>query len=176
MYFNVSQLLRESSGATRSYQVDGLFTLADGTKATARGTIHLLRTDGGIWVSGALESEAIVSCSRCLTDHAQPIHILIEEEFFTQWDRGPAAGTAGESSANEQCRIDEDHILDLTDAIRQFYSLEVPMQPVCRGDCAGICLTCGVNLNETPCGCDAAPRDPRWGALLELTSFSDVES
>ncbi len=176
MNFNVSQLLRESSGATRSYEVDEPFILAGGTKAAARGTIRLLRTDRGIWVSGALESEAIVSCSRCLTAHAQPIHLLIEEEVFTRWDGGPTAGPAGEFSADEQCRIDEDHILDMTDTIRQFYSLEVPMQPVCRRDCAGICLTCGVNLNETRCGCDAAPRDPRWGALLELASSSDVES
>ncbi len=176
MYFNVSQLLRESSGATRSYQVDEPFTLAEGTKAKARGTVRLLRTDRGIWVSGALESEAVVSCSRCLRDHTQPVHMLIEEESFTRWDGGPAAGTAGKLSGDEQGRIDEDHILDLTDAIGQFYSLEVPMQPVCRRDCAGICLTCGVNLNETPCGCEAVPRDPRWGALLELASSGDVES
>ncbi len=176
MYLNVSQLLRESSGANRSYQVDESLTLAEGTKATARGTVRLLRTDRGIWVSAALESEAIVSCSRCLTDHAQPVHMLIEEEFFTRWDGGPAAGTASELSGDEHCRIDEDHVLDLTETIRQFYSLEVPMQPVCRRDCAGICLTCGVNLNETRCGCDAAPPDPRWGALLELASSSDVES
>ncbi len=176
MYFNVSQLLRESSGATRSYRVDESFTLAEGTKAKARGTMRLLRTDRGIWVSGALESEAIVSCSRCLTDHAQPVHMGIEEEFFSRWDSGPAAGTASELSTDEQGRIDEDHILDLTDAMRQYYSLEVPMQPVCRRDCAGICLTCGVNLNETRCGCDVAPRDPRWGALLELASSSDAES
>ncbi|MCH8185783.1 MAG: DUF177 domain-containing protein [Chloroflexi bacterium] len=176
MYLNVSQLLRESSGANRSFQVDEPLTLAEGTKATVRGTVRLLRTDRGIWVSAALESEAIVSCSRCLTDHAQPVHMLIEEEFFTRWDGGPAAGTASELSGDEHCRIDEDHVLDLTETIRQFYSLEVPMQPVCRRDCAGICLTCGVNLNETRCGCDAAPPDPRWGALLELASSSDVES
>lgn len=170
MYFNVSQLLRESSGATRSWEVDEPFTLAGGTKAPARGILRLLRTDRGIWVSGALESEAVVSCSRCLTDHTQPVHMPIEEEFFPSWDRGPEAG------ADEQCRIDEDHILDLTETLRQFYSLGVPMQPVCRRDCSGICLTCGVNLNETRCGCDAAPRDPRWGALLELASSSDIES
>ena len=176
MYFNVSQLLRESSGATRSYRVDGPFTLLGGTKATARGALRLLRTDRGIWVSGALESEVVVSCSRCLTDHSQPVRMPIEEEFFPRWDDGSAAGSTGKLPADEQCRIDENHILDLTDTLRQFYSLGVPMQPVCRGDCAGICLTCGVNLNETPCGCDAAPRDPRWGALLELASFSDTES
>ena len=176
MYFNVSQLLRESSGATRSYRVDEPFTLAEGTKAKARGAIRLLRTDRGIWVSGALESEVVVSCSRCLIDHTQPVHIVIEEEFFPRWDRGSVAGSTGELPTDEQCRIDENHILSVTDTIRQFYSLGVPMQPVCRGDCSGICLTCGVNLNETPCGCDAAPRDPRWGALLELASSNNVES
>ena len=170
MYFNVSQLLRESCGATRSYEVDESFTLAEGT-AHGPGYNPPHEDSGSV-----LESEAVVSCSRCLTDHTQPVRMLMEEEIFPRWDGGPAAGTAGEFSAEEQCRIDEDHILDLTDTIRQFYSLGVPMQPVCRQDCAGICLTCGVNLNETPCGCDAAPRDPRWGALLELASSSDVES
>jgi uncharacterized protein len=42
--------------------------------------------------------------------------------------------------------------------------LELPMAPLCRDDCAGLCPQCGANRNEGDCGC-VAPRDPRWANL-----------
>ena len=176
MHFNVSQLLRESSGARRDYTVDEAITLADGAKAHARGKVTLLNTYRGVWVSAVLESKVVVSCSRCLTDHEQPVHIAVEEEFFLRSEVSSGATTAKGFPAGEQHRIDESHILDLSDAASQYHALGVPMQPVCREECAGLCLTCGVNLNETRCRCDSSPRDPRWSALLELAPLSEGDS
>jgi uncharacterized protein len=58
--------------------------------------------------------------------------------------------------------------LDLTDVVREVVLLDVPSTPLCRPDCAGLCLTCGANLNDGSCGCVAAPADPRWAALEQL--------
>lgn len=58
--------------------------------------------------------------------------------------------------------------LDLRDAVRELVLLDAPSTPLCRPDCAGLCPTCGTNLNDTTCGCAAPPADPRWSALDAL--------
>ena len=44
----------------------------------------------------------------------------------------------------------------------------LPLKPLCREDCAGLCPQCGANLNEGPCGCEPDTEDDRWAALREL--------
>jgi uncharacterized protein len=70
--------------------------------------------------------------------------------------------------------INEQHILDLSEVLRQNLLLAVPMQPLCRPDCAGLCPTCGQDLNEGACECDSAGIDPRWADLGSL--LADVNS
>jgi len=74
--------------------------------------------------------------------------------------------------------IDEHHVLDLTEAIRQYAVLALPMKPLCRKDCAGLCPNCGHNLNRGSCDCLAHEIDPRWskleGCLATLPSLSST--
>jgi len=58
--------------------------------------------------------------------------------------------------------------LDLRDVVRELLLLDVPSTPLCQPDCAGLCRTCGANLNDTACACDGPPADPRWSALDQL--------
>ncbi len=46
--------------------------------------------------------------------------------------------------------------------------LNLPMKHLCREDCAGVCATCGKDLNEGKCGCRAVSHDPRLEALAQL--------
>ena len=69
--------------------------------------------------------------------------------------------------------IDEHHILDLTEAVRQYALLALPMKPLCRQDCAGLCPTCGHNLNQGGCGCPPQGPDPRWSGLNKLLLTKD---
>jgi uncharacterized protein len=166
MYFNVSQLMQERSGSSRSYEVDEeLERGEDGEAPEVSGSVALLRTDQGIWASAALDSEVPCVCSRCLEDYRQSVHIGIEEEFFSLTDS--AAGRAAYGQV-ESYRIDQDHILDLAEAVRQYLALGLPMKPVCRDGCKGICVACGTNLNQSVCQCENVERDSRWGALLDL--------
>jgi uncharacterized protein len=57
-----------------------------------------------------------------------------------------------------------DDRVDLGPLVRDAIVLELPMAPLCRDDCAGLCPVCGANRNEGDCGC-VAPRDPRWANL-----------
>jgi uncharacterized protein len=59
-------------------------------------------------------------------------------------------------------------VLDLTEVVRQAIFLAIPMSPVCRADCAGLCPQCGQNLNEGQCHCVSEVVDPRLEVLKQL--------
>ena len=177
MYFNVSQLMRESAGATRAYETDDTVVPMDGTEAQhVRGSVRLLRTDKGIWLSAELQSEARCTCSRCLDEFVCAIRMTIEEEYFPTVDAVTGASVEMPEESEGSFHISLDHVLDASEAVRQYISLNYPMKPVCRKDCAGLCLSCGVNLNESPCECDSTVRDSRWGPLLELVTADPANS
>lgn len=70
----------------------------------------------------------------------------------------------------ETYRLDEDD-LDLTELVRDVATLELPLAPLCRIDCAGVCSVCGLDLNFDSCDCDDSVPDPRWAPLAELGSI-----
>jgi uncharacterized protein len=63
--------------------------------------------------------------------------------------------------------LEHDHV-DLALPIRDAVLLELPIAPLCRADCAGLCPVCGRDNNDDPCSCDQTTPDPRWAALSQL--------
>ena len=173
MRFNVSQLMKESIGSTRVYDVNNFIALAvdDCRVCRVEGRAMLLRTDRGVWVTAELASEINCVCSRCLSEFEQPIRMLIDDEYLPEVDvaTGARSDDSGEG-AEEGFHIDDCHILDITEAIRQYSSLGLPMKPTCSEECEGMCTSCGVNLNDAICVCDRRQTDARWDELLKLVS------
>ena len=168
MQINVSQLLQASVGTTRDYRVNEVVDVTgDGNAYWIEGDIRLLRTHRSILVKGILRTEVELSCGRCLSLFHCPVSLIIEEEYIPTVDVVSGAPLAPPEEA-ASFTIDEHHVLDLTEAIRQYALLAVPMKPLCRKDCAGLCQTCGHNLNLEPCGCPSPEIDPRWSKLAEL--------
>jgi uncharacterized protein len=60
------------------------------------------------------------------------------------------------------------HGLELDNVVEEFLILAVPMRPVCKEDCLGLCPNCGVNLNDKKCECLPVDLDPRWTGLQAL--------
>ncbi len=176
MVMNVAQLLKEPSGSRREYELDeriSLFGDAEEQQVTGRAT--LLRTNKSIWVSAELTAIVDCECGRCLIPFSQPIAMGLEEEFFPILDPATGAREKPLHKDGEYLYIDEKHTLDLSETVREYASMVVPMKPLCKPECAGLCQKCGANLNESSCVCDNAPSDPRWIALLEATPIgSDV--
>ncbi len=162
---NVSLLLQESIGTTREYVVDTEIGIAGGP-SPVRGRVTLTRTDRGILVQGRIETEIGLTCSRCLAQSRRPIRFDIAEEYFPTTDVHSGAALAVPDGP-DSFTIDEHHVLDLTEAIRQYADMRMPMKPLCRDNCAGICPSCGRNLKEGACDCRRRETDPRWAALLE---------
>jgi uncharacterized protein len=169
MRFHVAQLLKDGIGTTRSYEVHeaDLVVANDGSRGSVEGTVSLLRTKSGILATATLRLLYPDVCSRCLTPLEVPLELHIEEEYYPTVDilTGAASPRPEDQST---FLIDEHHVLDLTEAFRQYRLLAVPMQPLCRPDCAGLCPICGQNLNESPCACPRDEYDPRWSALAKL--------
>jgi uncharacterized protein len=169
MDMNVSQLLREAIGSTREYDIDEVIDFAgDGkTENRIKGACTLLRTHNSILVRCTLVTDIELTCSRCLGTFRQPLKIKFNEEFFPSLDieSGAPLPQPEESSA---FTIDEQHTLSLNEAIRQYCLLAVPMKPLCKKSCAGLCATCGKNLNLGKCGCPDNNIDSRWSKLADL--------
>ncbi len=168
MDMNVSQLLRDPIGSTRNFQIDETIDIiGDGKSHKIQGKCNLLRTHRSILVKCALNTQVELTCSRCLSKFRYPLKIKFEEEFLPTLDilSGTPLPPSEESGA---FTIDEQHTLDLTEAVRQYSLLAIPMKTLCRKDCAGLCPTCGKNLNEGKCNCPKDNIDPRWSKLAEL--------
>jgi len=168
MRTNVSQLLKEPIGSIRDYKVNEPVDVAgDGTGHLVQGEVRLTRTDRSILVKGTVHTEVEVTCSRCLSPFSCPLTLHIEEEYFPTVDVVTGALLTVPDEPG-YFTIDEQHILDLSEAMRQYALIAIPMKPLCREDCAGLCPQCGRNLNREQCDCPSQPVDLRW---LELTKL-----
>jgi uncharacterized protein len=134
----------------------------------ATGVAELLNnTLGEIRVRGHLRMDIEVPCDRCL----EPVKLPIDEDFDLFYRPAPE-----ESETPHEVAIDpgETEIgyyegigMELADVLREHVLLSLPMQSICRDECAGICPKCGKNRNAGPCGCVDEPVNDRWSALRD---------
>jgi len=161
MKINVAQLLRASIGSVRDYEIKQVIDITgDGVNSLVQGKVRLMRTNRSILVKGELAAEVELTCSRCLGSFKCPLKMNLEEEYYptADVDTGAALSLPDEPGC---FTIDQQHVLDLTEAVRQYALLAIPMKPLCRENCAGLCPFCGHNLNRGPCGCPSRVANPR---------------
>jgi DUF177 domain-containing protein len=123
--------------------------------AEAECDVTLVPFEGGVDVDGTVRAPWAGICRRCAEPVSGELAIHVHERYADAPLAGPSDG--------ELYPIVDDE-LDLGPLVRDAVVLELPMAPLCRPDCAGLCPRCGANLNEGDCGC-VAPRDPRWANL-----------
>lgn len=177
MRYNVSQLLKAHTGEVREYQLhEDIADLDPELKplTALNGAVELIRTTDGILVRADLFTTVELQCSRCLTAFAMPLRFQIEEEFLPTIDILTGARLPQPEDADTATLIDAHHILDLTEIVRQGLTLALPMVPICRSACRGLCPSCGQNWNEAECDCVHEELDPRLSVLREL--LQDQES
>jgi uncharacterized protein len=92
----------------------------------------------------------------------------LEEEFFPSLDIVTGAPITQSPEIEEANLIDEQHLLDLSEVVRQEFLVKSDSLFYCRPDCKGLCPQCGQDLNLGPCNCQNEVIDPRWAALQEL--------
>ncbi|MBU0495372.1 MAG: DUF177 domain-containing protein [Chloroflexi bacterium] len=170
MLFNVAQLLVGPVGATRHYELNQKGTDLDPELDAIQpvtGTVDLLRTAAGVLAHVVLHTRVRLPCARCLQDSIVDVDTEFDEEFLPLVN--PRTGELTQIAPDSDAFfIDEQNLLDVGEAARQYIFLALPMQPLCRPDCAGLCIQCGQDLNEGPCQCLPEPVDDRWMALAQL--------
>ncbi len=116
----------------------------------------------GILVSGTVTGTVAGECVRCLDPVSQHLTVDVQE----LWTRGEPA-----DAEDELPRLDGD-LLDLEPVLRDAVVLALPLQPLCRDDCPGLCSECGAHLADDP-GHGHGVADPRWAALQQLAERTD---
>jgi DUF177 domain-containing protein len=129
--------------------------------------VVLTSVSGGIEVAGTVRAPWEGDCRRCL----QPICSELVTEVREMY-RPP--GTDGGGEPDEETYELGSDSLDLAPLARDAVLLELPLAPLCRPDCAGLCPTCGADRNTTDCDCDGEVVDPRWSALDSLRETNQV--
>jgi len=174
MRYNVAGLLKGPTGTQRRYNLNEDISHLDQELEPIRplvGLVALMRTSQGILVTGRLRTALRVTCRRCLEPCNMEVELDLEEEFHSVVRIGKAPlDDVPEEDDDEALLIDEHHILDLSEVVRQGLWLAGPVEALCRPDCAGLCPRCGGNRNLGECHCDQAAIDPRWAALQTLLS------
>lgn len=139
-----------------------------------------------VLAEGRTRAECAFTCSRCCRMFSQ----LISAEFTRQFrpsdehrpqdERGPAqrprrsGRPAGPGGVERDADDHEPPLpfggqrIDLAFVAWEALILEMPMKPVCRVACAGLCPVCGSDLNEKACGCQAKKVDSRFLSLKKL--------
>ena len=115
-----------------------------------------------------MDYEQTVACNRCLTPVRQPVQSALDLVLV---ERARRRESSDDSELDEQelgiVEV-EGGVFDSRPWIIEQVELALPMKPLCREDCAGLCPQCGQDLNEGRCSCVRENVDPRWAALAML--------
>jgi uncharacterized protein len=117
--------------------------------------LSLDRRGDEIWVRGTIHAIALQQCSRCLIDFSQ----ILELEFEVFCAKLPQARTMSPKALDEEdggVHFHDGHVLSIDSEIREAVLLGLPMRPLCRETCAGLCPRCGEDRNLGACRCVGA--------------------
>ncbi len=170
MRYNVAQLIRGPTGQRRHYELDEDLSALDEELRPVEpltGALQFTRTSQGILVTGRCATAVELTCDRCLEPYVQAIDVEVEEEFYPTVDPGetPLDEVSEVDREDVALRIDEHHMLDLWEVMRQNLLLAMPAHALCQPDCQGLCPRCGESRNAGLCHCPTEPIDPRWAIL-----------
>ena len=131
----------------------GLISVPDGAELAL--DLRLESVMEGVLVSGRARVPLAGECGRCLDPITSTLEVDLQELF---------AYPESDATDDETEQMVGD-LLDLEPTLRDAVVLALPLTPLCRDDCPGLCVTCGARLADGDCGHSAAPVDLRWAAL-----------
>lgn len=163
MRFNVSSLLKAPIGARITLPLDAAHQQLgdDLVVESIRGKLVVTRTDRRLLAQGRLNVVLEAECVRCLD---RIPHLSIQVDFEESFLLHPSSGNKRVNVYS----VMEDGYLNLALPLREQIIISMPLHPVCRPDCRGLCSQCGHNLNLGACQCVDNSFDPRLAILGTL--------
>lgn len=174
LVIKISSLLLEDMGSTRTVKVE-LASFPLDTDLIARNvsaSIRLTRLDSGVLAQGSLDGVVDLECVRCLGQFEQPFQTRFTEQYRQTVDildgRGAGPGPDDVEDDDDDSElafeINDAHEIDLTELLRQWIVLALPMTPVCGPDCPG-----PLEIQNS----DEDVEDERFAALKQLLETGD---
>ena len=162
---NVADLLHRPGARRRvshTVEVDALQVLSTRVEAGSEVTVDAMLewVSEGVLATGTATAPWVADCRRCLITVRGEVTASFQELFEPEPREGESYPLKGDR-------------IDLGPLATETLLLDLPLAPVCQEACAGLCPTCGADLNGGPCDCDPAPADPRWAALDVLRQDQD---
>jgi uncharacterized protein len=118
-------------------------------------------------LEGTVRTELELTCSRCLEPYRMPVDAAFDMRYLPA-SEATAEGEREVAEDDLDTSIYRDDQIDVNEVLREQFYLALPMKPLCRDDCAGLCPQCGTNLNAGTCACERQVGDPRFAALRNL--------
>ena len=140
---NVGFLINQPIGTSREFPFSfEAFQFGDDENTeNLSGMIKLFRTQTGIQSMIECSAQVDAQCVRCLEEYKQILRTTFQELFTF----------AREPISEDEESIPEDGFLDFEQSIEDYIFLEIPIKPLCKPDCKGLCVVCGQNLNTDMC-------------------------
>ena len=173
MKLNVAPLLMQPVGTRVDFHVDEAPIDPRGENAGLRDAdvsavavdIEATHTDLGAYLQGDARATVSQECARCLRPIASTVDARFAEQFYARLR--VETGAPMPAAPRDAKIIGPDFTVDLTVLIREEVILATPQAPLCRPDCKGLCLVCGMDLNDSPHEHELEV-DERWGSLRAL--------
>ncbi|HCP47007.1 MAG TPA: hypothetical protein DIU15_13255 [Deltaproteobacteria bacterium] len=144
--------------------------LVEGTSGTASGAarVQLEVSPQRVDVDGQITGVVTQTCSRCAEDFAQKLdrnfrQLLLREQAPSSNEEGEVELQRGDLDREELLGTE----LDVLAILAEELQLALPVKPLCKDDCKGICSRCGALLNHEECHCEPEI-DERWAVLASL--------
>lgn len=148
---NVGFIISQSIGYSRDFDFDfpTIRLQPDLDLQDLTGTARISRTPQGLLCQANFNSKIQLDCVRCLEPAIVPLSTVFDELYaFTP-----------KSMSESGLLLPEDAHIDLEPLVNEYLTLEIPIQPLCRPDCKGLCPVCGENWNERGCVHQSEPVD-----------------
>lgn len=134
--------------------------------------IKLTREGNSFYVHGMVATTVILPCARCLGDAPTLVDGEFDAIFHWKQTHSPFIKISDEGDEHQ---FGGAH-LDLSPLVREAVIMAVPIAPLCKPDCPGLCPRCGADLNKEKCTCEDSNIDPRWSELEKLRKQASGEN
>lgn len=109
-------------------------------------------SDKGLCLKGKVDFCVLLNCSRCLENFSIPIKSEFNLKLKEEREHSQARNDALEEVEIETFPVKESRI-DMREVLSEQIYLNIPLKPLCKEDCLGLCSICGGNLNSPKCDC-----------------------
>lgn len=167
MKISVSEVLNQP-GAQKEFEFS-LENIPDIDEVIIKGPVNvkgnLVNTGNFLELYVEIKTRILSSCSRCLETIEAPLEFVFTERYT---GKGDTAEEFPEEHEMAAVLTYENDIIDIGEAVKENFFINVPMRFLCSDECPGLCPQCGRSLKDGPCGCKTDETDPRLAILAKL--------